>query len=149
MKEINKNKIENEILKINNKYKYSWEIEGNKILLEENKLSLTEHEKKILGILLIQEVPKELRKKFWLISSGALQLLKENGNNYKNLLKLYEKIENKNHYFYKYLTKKISKDLDRSNVKKEEEYKLKNILSAFTARNLSINYCQGLNLFYK
>ena len=146
MKEINKNKIENEILKINNKYKYSWEIEGNKILLEENKLYLNEQDKKILGILLIQEVPKELRKKLWLISSGALQLLKENDNNYKNLLKFYEKMENKNHYFYKYLTTKISKDLDRSNLKKEEVYKLKNILSAFTARNLSINYCQGLNL---
>ena len=56
-------------------------------------------------------------------------------------------MEKKNHYFYKYLTMKLSHDLYRSNLNGEEEInKLKNILNAFISRNLSINYCQGLNL---
>ena len=144
MKEINK--IEKELIKINNQYKYTWEKEGKKILLDENKIKLTEKERKILEILLIQEVPNDLHRNLWLICSGARLLQKENNGNYSKLLKFSEELENKNHYFYKYLTKKISHDLYRSDLKEEEIYKLKNILNAFNVRNLSINYCQGLNI---
>lgn len=147
MNEINKTKIEKEILKITSKYKYTWDNEGKKILLDTNKLTLSEKDKDILEILLIQEIPNELHKNLWLISSGASLLYKEKNENYKNFLKLYENMEKKNHYFYKYLTMKLSHDLYRSNLKGEEEInKLKNILNAFISRNLSINYCQGLNL---
>ena len=133
-------------MKINNQYKYTWEKEGKKILLDENKIKLTEKERKILEILLIQEVPNDLHRNLWLICSGARLLQKENNGNYSKLLKFSEELENKNHYFYKYLTKKISHDLYRSDLKEEEIYKLKNILNAFNVRNLSINYCQGLNI---
>lgn len=146
MKEIDKNKIEKEILRINNKYKYTWENEGKKILLDEKKIKITEEEKKILEILLIQEIPNDLRKYLWIICSGSKLLMKENKDNYLKLINSYEQMEKENHYFYKYLTYKISRDLYRSNLKDEEVYKLKNILNAFIIRDLSINYCQGLNL---
>ena len=146
MKEINNNKIEKEISKLKNNYKYTWNNEGKKILLDENKIKLSEEEKKMLEILLIQDIPNDLHRNLWIISSGARMLLKENKNYYKELIKFYEKMENSNHYFYKYLTRKISLDLNRSSLKKEETYKLKNILNAFAVRNLSLNYCQGLNL---
>jgi len=146
MKDITNIKIEKEISKIKNKYNYTWDNEGKKILLDENKLILSEEEKKILQILLIQDIPSELHKNLWIISSGTRLLLKENKNYYRKLLKFYEKMEKDNHYFYKYLTKKISLDLNRSNLKDEEIYKLKNILNAFSVRNVSLNYCQGLNL---
>ena len=146
MKEINKIKLEKEITKFQNKFNYTWDKEGKKILLNENKLIITEVEKKILEVLLIQEIPNELNKNLWLVSSGARLLLKENKDYYSKLIKFYEKMEEKNHYFYKYETRKISRDLYRSNLKQEEVYKLKNILNAFIARNLTISYCQGLNL---
>ena len=146
MKEINKIKIEKEITKLNNKYNYTWDKEGKNILLNENELIISDVEKKILEILLIQEMPNELHKNLWLISSGVRLLLKENKGIYSKFLKFYEKMEENNHYFYKYETKKISRDLYRSNLKEEEVYKLKNILYAFIVRNLTINYCQGLNL---
>lgn len=146
MKEKNNNKIDKELSKIKDKYNYTWENEGKKILLDEKKLKLSEEEKKILEILLIQEMPEDLHKHLWMIGSGARILMKENKDYYRQLLKFYEKMENDNHYFYKYLTKKMSNDLNRSNIKEEETYKLKNILCAFATRNLSINYCQGLNL---
>ena len=72
--------------------------------------------------------------------------MKENKDNYLKLINSYEQMEKENHYFYKYLTYKISRDLYRSNLKDEEVYKLKNILNAFIIRDLSINYCQGFNL---
>ena len=146
MKEINNIKIEKEITKINNKYNYTWDNEGKNILSNKNKLVLSEIEKNIIEVLLIQEIPNDLRKNLWLISSGARILLKENKGNYSKLIKFYEKMEEKNHYFYKYETRKISRDLYRSNLKEEEVYKLKNILYAFIVRNLTISYCQGLNL---
>lgn len=146
MKEINQNKIEKEISKINNNYKYSWDKEGRKILSDESKINITEEERKILKILLIQEIPNDLHKNLWLLCSGALALQKEKKDKYPKLIKYYTKLENKNHYLYKYLTKKLSKDIHRSDIKGEEESKLKNILNAFIIRNLSINYCQGLNL---
>ena len=144
MKEINK--IEKEFMKKNNQYKYTWEKEGKKILLDENKIKITEEEKKILEILLIQEIPNDLRKYLWIICSGSKLLMKENKDNYLKLINFYEQMEKENHYFYKHLTYKISRDLYRSNLKDEEVYKLKNILNAFIIRDLSINYCQGLNL---
>ena len=146
MKEINKIKIEKEITKINNKYNYTWDNEGKNILSNKNKLVLSEIEKNIIEVLLIQEIPNDLLKNLWLISSGARILLKENKGNYSKLIQFYEKMEEKNHYFYKYETRKISRDLYRSNLKEEEVYKLKNILYAFIVRNLTISYCQGLNL---
>ena len=146
MKQINKTKLEKEIININNKYKYTWDEEGRDILLDEKKKILSEKDKAILQILLIQEIPKELHRKIWLISSGSSFLLKEQKENYKNYLKFYENIEKKGHYFYKYLTRKISHDLYRSNLKEEEVHKLKNILNAFISRNLSLSYCQGYNL---
>ena len=146
MKEINKIKIEKEITKIKNKYNYTWDKEGKIILLNENKLIISEVEKKILEVLLIKEIPNELHKNLWLISSGSRLLLKENKGYYSKLIKFYTKMEEKDHYFYKYETRKISRDLYRSNLKEEEVYKLKNILYAFIVRNLTISYCQGLNL---
>ena len=77
MKEINKNKIEKEIKKINNKYKSTIENEGKKILLDESKLIISEEDKNILEILLLQDIPNELHKNLWIISSGACFLLKE------------------------------------------------------------------------
>jgi hypothetical protein len=146
MKVINKNKIKQEIQKIKNKYKYSWDNEGKQILLDDNKITITDEEKKILEILLIQEMPDDMHKNLWMICSGTRLLMKENKDYYLTLLKFYESLENDNHYFYKYLTYKISHDLHRSDLKDEEVYKLKNILDAFCVRNLSLNYCQGYNL---
>ena len=146
MKEINQNKIEKEISKYNNNNKYTWDKDGRKILIDENKTYITEEERKILKILLIQELPNDLHKNLWLLCSGAKALQKEKKDLYPKLLKYYTKLENQNHYLYKYLTKKMSSDLHRSDIKGEEVFKLKNILNAFIIRNLSINYCQGLNL---
>ena len=146
MKEINQTKIEKEILKYKNNYKYTWDKDGRKILSDENKTYITEEERKILRILLIQEVPNDLHGNLWLLCSGARALQKEKKDIYPKLLKYYNKLENKNHYLYKYLTKKLSNDLHRSDLKGEEVNKLKNIINAFIIRNLSINYCQGLNL---
>ena len=75
----------------------------------------------------------------------------ENNNYYNYLVKAFNIMIKRKHPFYLYLEKKISLDLERSfnyekyKITEENINQLKNILYAFSVRNVSINYCQGLN----
>ena len=152
MKATDTEKINHEIDKVKTSVTYSWEIEGKNILNAENKTFLTGEEYNIIFLLYIkEEIPFNLRKNLWLISSGARDLLQKNVNYYSKLKNFYDILLSKKHPFYIYIANKISRDLYRSfseedNPDESKITKLKNILYAFTIRNLSLNYCQGLNL---
>ena len=139
---------------IKKKYNFHWEKEGKEVLAKisqknfENKDEL----KNIISVLLLTEnIPQNMIVDFWLTCSGVLELLNENNNQYKKLVKAFNIMIKNKHPFYLHIEKKMSVDLNRSfnhkdvNPTEENINKLKNILSAFTVRNASINYCQGLN----
>ena len=143
------NYISNEIQKIKDIKKYTWEKEGTSILTP-TKLYFSPEEKKIISLLLLEEIPSHLRKNFWLISCRARELMINNKNYYQNLLKVYEILIKNKHPFYTSLERKISIDLERSfgrGVKPTEEQskKFKNVLRAFCIRNATLNYAQGFN----
>ena len=141
------------IKSIKKKYGYHWEKEGKEVLQKINQKNFENKEelKNIISVLLLAEnIPQNLIVDFWLSCSGALELINEN-NQYKKLLKAFNIMVKNKHPFYMYMEKKMSVDLKRSfnhkgvNPTEENINQLKNILSAFTVRNVSINYCQGLN----
>ena len=151
---ISKNPIKklNDIKSQNN---FIWEIEGINILSKINNKDSKKSElkKNIETLFLCQKLPSYLRLNFWLNLSGVKETmnLKENNNYYNNLVKAFNIMIKRKHPFYLYLEKKISLDLERSfnyekyKITEENINQLKNILYAFSVRNVSINYCQGLN----
>ena len=142
------------IKSIKKKYNYSWEKEGKEVLqkISQKNFENKDELKNIISVLLLTEnIPQNLIVDFWLTCSGALELINGNNNQYKKLVKAFDIMIKKQHPFYMYMEKKMSVDLNRSfnrkdvNPTEENINQLKNILSAFTVRNVSINYCQGLN----
>ena len=141
----------NEIKKIinYNKKNYSWE-KFEKNLFCDNKFYYTKNEIQLLKNLLLTKLPSKYRKKFWLIMTGTYSLLLENKNEYKKLLSMFNYLTSKNHPIYKFFQKKIEIDINRSfpktlNITNIEKNKLRNILSSFTVKNVSLNYIQGFN----
>ena len=139
---------------IKKKYNYHWEKEGKEVLqkISQKNFENKEELKNIISVLLLTEnIPQNLIVDFWLTCSGALELINGNNNQYKKLVKAFNIMIKNKHPFYMYIQKKMSVDLNRSfnhkevNPTEENINQLKNILSAFTVRNVSINYCQGLN----
>ena len=135
---LEKNKIKNQ---------YSWEKEG-KIIITEQKINLTLKEYNIIYKLLEKPIPDEIRKDYWLIITRAREKLIQNKNYYNTILNMFRNYIKIEHPIYKQIQKKIEIDVNRSFVKSiedNEKNKLRNILSAFTVRNISLNYCQGFN----
>ena len=140
--------------KIKDKYNYQWEKEGKELIDKIKDKNINKVElKKILSILLISEqnIPQDIFFNFWIKCSGADELITQDKGQYKKLVKAFNILIKNKHPFYLYMEKKISVDLNRSfnhmkeKVKQENINQLRDILYAFTVRNVSINYCQGLN----
>jgi hypothetical protein len=132
-----------------NKKKYSWE-KFEKNLFCDDKFYYTNYEIKLLKNLLLTKLPSKFRKKFYLIMTGTYSLLSENKNEYKKLLSMFNYLISKNHPIYKFFQKKIEIDINRSfpkslKITNIEKNKLRNILSSFTIKNVSLNYIQGFN----
>ena len=142
-----------QIRQIVNEYNYHWEKEGKELMQKIIDKNYNKEElKKILSILLLSEdMPKDLIIDFWLSCSGAKTKLNEDKGEYKKLVKGFNILVKNKHPFYLHLQKKISVDLNRSfnyskiKVTPDMVDKLRDVLYAFATRNVSINYCQGLN----
>ena len=126
---------------------YSWEKEGLELIENlENKLSFSNKENYILMQLFKNDtIPKKYHPQIWLISSGAKRQLFNNKNYYYNLL---------NAYFSEIpsaFERQIDLDVPRtfSDLEKYKNktliQKLKNVLIAFSRRNITVGYCQGFN----
>lgn len=142
------------IKSIKKKYNYSWEKEGNEILEQINNNKNNVHDKKklkeILSILFLKEnIHLDLIPKLWQSCINLQEILNANKDQYHKLIKAFDILVKNKHPFYIYIQKKISTDLNRTFTKdkafQENIDKLKNILHAFTIRNVSLNYCQGFN----
>ena len=126
---------------------YTWEKEGLELMENlDNKISFSSKENYILMQLFKNDtIPKKYHPKIWLISSGAKRQMLNNENYYNNLL---------NGYFSEIpssFEKQIDLDIPRT-FNDLEKYKnktlikkLKNVLIAFSRRNITIGYCQGFN----
>ena len=126
---------------------YSWEKEGLELMENlENKLSFSNKENYILMQLFKNDtIPKKYHPQIWLISSGAKRQIFNNKNYYYNLL---------NAYFSEIpsaFERQIDLDVPRtfSDLEKYKNktliQKLKNVLIAFSRRNITVGYCQGFN----
>ena len=143
-------KFINQARKKNN---YKWEKEGQEILSKINSNNYDKSElKSILSILfLTEDIPNDFIPKLWLTSTKIEEKIKSNKDQYKKLIKAYDILIKNEHPLYLFLENKIGMDLNRSFDKKKVVYtddninQLKNILHAFTVRNVSLNYCQGYN----
>ena len=121
---------------------YTWEKEGLELIENlENKLSFSNKENYILMQLFRNDtIPRKYHPKIWLISSGAKRQILNNKNYYNNLL---------NGYFSEIpsaFEKQIDLDIPRtfSDLEKYKNKtlikKLKNVLIAFSRRNITIGY---------
>lgn len=138
-----------------NDYNYSWDKEGQDLLskIKDKTIKNSESIKIIEKLFLSEELPQNLRLTFWYVCCGLDESMKEKKNEkyYKDLVRAFNIMVKREHPFYIYMRRKISLDIDRSfsnetiKTTKENVIQLKNILEAFTVRNVSINYCQGLN----
>ena len=95
-------------------------------------------------------MPNNFISNYWLNCSGALDLMNKNKGQYKKLVKAFNIMIKRKHPFYLYMERKMSVDLNRSfnqkNKPSEENIRqLRDILYAFTVRDVSLNYCQGFN----
>ena len=142
------------ILNIKRKYAYHWEKEGQELIQKINEKDINKEElKKTLSILLLVEdnIPHDIILNFWLSCSGAGDRMNKNKGQYQKLVKAFNILIKNKHPFYLHVKSKIDKDLYRSfnhkktNITEENIRQLRDILYAFTIRNSSINYCQGLN----
>ena len=138
------------IKELKKKGDYHWNKEGKEIIEKINEKNINKEEyKKILSTLLItEEIPNDMIFSFWLACSGAKVEMEKNKGQYQKITKAFDILINNKHPFYLYIQKKMSVDLNRSfncEVTEENITQLKNILSAFTVRNVSLNYCQGYN----
>ena len=141
-----------QVKSIKNKYSYTWEKEGKEIFSQINNSNNYDKKKlkEILSILLIKEkIPNNLIPDLWQSCTKLQEIIKNNKGQYNKLLKAFDLLIKNKHPFYIHIKNKIAIDLNRT-FSHDEEFKkhvdsLKNILYAFTVRNASINYCQGLN----
>ena len=135
------------------KYNYHWDKEGEDLLQKIKNNNFEKKElKNILSILLLTEnIPNNFISKLWISSAKILENISNSNKQYNKLVKAYDILIKRKHPLYLFLDNKISVDLNRSfnakNVKVTGEniIQLKNILNAFTVRNVSLNYCQGYN----
>ena len=143
-----------QVKSLKKKYNYTWEKEGKEIFLQINQNNPINLDKKklkeILSILLIKEsIPNNLIPNLWQSCTKLQEIINNNKGQYNKLLKAFDLLIKNKHPFYLYIQQKIAKDLNRTFSHNEEFTKhvnsLKNILQAFTVRNASLNYCQGLN----
>ena len=136
----------------NNKFK--WEKEGEELL---QKIKSNNYQKKELKdtlsiLLLTEEIPKNFAIRLWLTSAKIEEKINNNKDLYNKLVKAYDILVKNKHPLYLFLEGKIGKDLNRSFEQSQAKIteanitQLKNILTAFTVRNATINYCQGFNI---
>ena len=131
--------IVHQIKEIIEKKEYTWEKDGKKIM--RNKIIFSNKDKIKLHSLLLTPIHQ-----FWLIASGAKRELINNPKYYENLTKNYPSNLIPSPYDYQ-----IDLDLNRTfpedNFFKDEKIinKLKNILLAYSRRNISVGYSQGFN----
>jgi len=140
------------IKEMKKKHNYHWEKEGIALIQKIGQKNYEKEElKNILSILLItEEMPNNFISNYWLNCSGTLDLMNENKGQYKKLVKAFNIMIKRKHPFYLYMERKMSVDLNRSFNKKikpteENIRQLRDILYAFTVRDVSLNYCQGFN----
>ena len=140
------------IKEMKKKHNYHWEKEGISLIQKIGQKNYEKEElKNILSILLItEEMPNNFISNYWLNCSGTLDLMNENKGQYKKLVKAFNIMVKRKHPFYLYMERKMSVDLNRSFNKKikpteENIRQLRDILYAFTVRDVSLNYCQGFN----
>lgn len=93
----------------------------------------------------LEKFPEKLRKKFWLIGSGAKREILNNPNYFQNILNNYP--EHIPTIFISAIEKDITRTFPEEEFyhKKENLNKIRNILLAFSRRNSSIGYTQGFN----
>ncbi len=136
---------EKELNNILNSINYTWEKDGIPLISSPNKLKFSIKERQILCNLLTKPFPSQHRKNYWLIASGAKEDIKNNPNYYNNILNNFPK-EIPDLY-----ENQINLDLNRTfpedefYQKEENLNSLKNILLAYSRRNISIGYMQGFN----
>ena len=128
------------------KYNYHWDKEGEDLLQKIKNNNFEKKElKNILSILLLTEnIPNNFISKLWISSAKILENINNSNKQYNKLVKAYDILIKRKHPLYLFLDNKISVDLNRSfnakNVKVTGEniIQLKNILNAFTVRNVSL-----------
>ena len=121
---------------------------------EKNKDHFTQDEIELIKFHLLSDFNDEYRKEvkiyntyfqLWLIASGAKKQILSNKNYYKDLQDNYPK------YIPSPYQTQIECDLNRTFPtepffqKEENINKLRNILLAYSHRNISVGYCQGFN----
>ena len=114
--------------------------------MQKSKSVFNEEEKSVIYRCLqkIKEIPDNLRRELWIKGSGGLRAKENNPNYYHRLLKDYKVYPNPCFY-------QIGLDLERTFPEIEEFTlkpmleKLRNILFAYTKRNPTVGYCQGMN----
>ena len=138
-----KNNFEEVHLPVN----YTWEKEGKNIINNlDNIILFSNEQKKIIKYLYLNDlIPKEYHSELWYISIGAKREQINNPNYYKNLLNNYPYFIPSAH------EKQIELDIPRTFVDpnlqncSDLKIKLRNILIAYSKRNITIGYCQGFN----
>ena len=143
-------KFINQTRKKNN---YHWDKEGEELLQKIVSGNSDKGElKNTLSLLfLTEEIPIDFVPRLWLTSTKIEENIHDNKQQYQKLVKAFDILIKNKHPLYLFLKNKISYDLNRSfnpnKVKATEENinQLKNILYAFTVRNVTLNYCQGYN----
>ena len=108
----------------------------------------------LLLLLLTEEIPIDFVPRLWLTSARIEENINNNKQQYQKLVKAFDILIKNKHPLYLFLKNEISFDLNISfnpnKVKAIEENinQLKNILYAFTVRNMTLNFCQGYNLIF-
>ena len=124
--------------------KYSWEIDGKRII-NSSKKYLTNDDITIIKYCFNAPLPDDLREEYWYIITGAKQLKIENPTYYTTILNNYPKNplseKNENQIFLD-IYRTFPED---ENFRKEKIESLKNVLTAYSRRNCSLGYCQGFN----
>ena len=135
---------------------YSWEKEGKEIFDQISNKENNNYDKKkfkeILSILFLNKsLDKNTIQNLWQSCTKLDELMEKNKGQYTKLIKAFDILIKNKHPFLIHIKNKISRDLNRTfgDDKKyqteENIIKLRNILYSFTIRNISLNYCQGLN----
>ena len=100
--------------------------------------------RKTLTILVVKGIPKEMRSQFWFLISGAKHEMEQNPLYYKFLLNKYPVPLQSEKQIELDLRRTFPNDSFFEN--QENLEKLKNILLAYSRRNVSIGYIQGFNM---
>jgi len=137
----------NDFEEINFPKNYSWEKEGKNIINNlENIILFSKEQQSILKYLYLNDlIPKQYHSELWFISIGAKREQINNPKYYKNLL------DNYPHFIPSAHEKQIELDIPRTFVdpnlqnRTDLKKKLRNILIAYSKRNITIGYCQGFN----